>query len=65
MGAAEAASIAGFHAVADDAAAAMLAARRQGVNCAFEAVEGVLSTGHHDLETLVIFISTDFTLSHG
>lgn len=54
----------GFHAVADDAAIAMAASGRQGVNGAFEAVEHVRIARVDNLETLVVVISTDFTTSH-
>src|SRR6185295_1775204 len=51
-------------AVADDAAAAVLATRRQGVDRALEAVEDVGRTLHHHLEGLIVVVSADFTSRH-
>src|SRR5258705_5510718 len=54
-----------FHPVAHDLAAAVLARRRQAVDRAFEGVEGMGGAGRHDLERLVVIVTTDFTSSHG
>src|SRR5215831_20368444 len=51
--------------VADDADAAVLAGRRQRMDRALEAVEGVGGTVHADLKRLVVVVSTDFTSGHG
>src|SRR5262245_47598255 len=56
---------AGFDAVADDLAAAVLAHRRHGVDGALEAVEGVGHLIHDHLEGLVVVVPADFTPSHG
>jgi hypothetical protein len=55
-----------FHAMSNDRAAAMHAARRQGMDRAFETIKHVLAAyaGHH-CKTLVVLISTNFTASHG
>src|SRR5262249_5435421 len=55
---------AGFDAVADNFAAAMLAFRSQGVNGAFEAIEIVRNTCDDNLDRFVIFISANFTWAH-
>src|SRR5262245_50554380 len=47
-------------AVADDAAAAMSALRRQRVNGALERIEGVLVVAHRDRERLVVIVAADF-----
>src|SRR5262245_8955469 len=51
--------------VADDADAAVLAGRRQRMDRALEAVEGVGGTVHADLKRLVVVVSTGFTSGHG
>src|SRR5690606_26750829 len=51
-------------AVADDAAAAMGACRRQRVYGALETVEGVRFALQADLHGLVVFVSADFALGH-
>src|ERR1043166_3206467 len=55
---------AGLNPVADDLAAAMLAFRRQGVNRAFETIEIMRDSRHHNLQRLVIFISANFASIH-
>src|SRR5260370_20231776 len=50
--------------VADDAGAAILAFRRQRMNGAFEAVEGMGDPAHAHLERLVIIVATGFTSGH-
>ena len=63
MGAAEEAT-ADFHPVADDSTLAVLANRRDGLNCALEAVEGVPRAGRYQLKSLVVFISANFAFRH-
>jgi hypothetical protein len=53
-----------FHAVPDDSAVAMRANRRQRVDSALEAVEGVVFSGNNYFKRLVIFIFTNFAGSH-
>jgi hypothetical protein len=54
-----------LYAVSDHLDAAILAGRREGVDCTLEAVEGARSlTGHAYLKSLVILISTNFALGH-
>ncbi len=53
-----------LHAVADNAAATMIARRRQGMNGAFKAIEGVRLAVHHHLKTLVILIAANVAYSH-
>jgi RNase P/RNase MRP subunit POP5 len=50
--------------VADDADAAILACRRQRMNGAFEAVEGVSGVTHRHLKGLVVIVSAGFTSGH-
>src|SRR5688572_21642094 len=52
-------------AVADDAAAAVRAGRRQRVDGAFEAVEGVGAIAHHHLEGLVVIVAAGVAAGHG
>jgi len=52
----------GFDAVADNFAAAMLAFGSKRVDGAFKAVEVMRDPVHHDLERLVVIVSTNFTL---
>jgi hypothetical protein len=54
----------GFHAVANDAALAVRANRRERVDCALEAIEGVMLAGNDHLKRLVIFIFANFASSH-
>src|SRR5712692_2038460 len=60
MGAAEDAALL-LHAVPDDAAAAMGAHRRKGLDGALEAVERVRGTSHRHLERLVVLVSAHLT----
>src|SRR5262245_41313317 len=60
MGAAEDAALL-LQAVADDAAAAVGAHRREGLDGALEAVERVRGASHRHLEGLVVVVSADFT----
>jgi hypothetical protein len=55
-----------FHAVADDLAVAMLADRRERMDCAFEAVECVgWPLGEDNLEGLIVLVPADFAPWHG
>ena len=54
----------GFHAVADDPAMAVRANWRQRVDCALEAIEGVMLSGNDHFKRLVIFIFANFACSH-
>ena len=54
----------GFHAVPDDPAVAVWADRRERVDRAFEAVEGVILSGYDPFKRLVIFILANFAFSH-
>ena len=54
----------GFHAVADHPALAVRANRCERVDCAFEAIEGVMLAGNDHFKRLVIFIFANFTSSH-
>jgi hypothetical protein len=53
-----------FHSVPDDPAAAVDAARGQGVNGALETVESVHFAVEMDLQRFVVFVATDFTSCH-
>jgi len=53
-----------FDAVADYAAIAVPANRRQCVDCAFKAVEGVTLSAHNDFERFVIFVLANFACWH-
>jgi hypothetical protein len=53
-----------FKAVSDDARSAMLARRRQGMNCALETIERVRFAVHHNLKSLVIVIAASFACRH-
>jgi hypothetical protein len=53
-----------FHAVADDAATAVVALGGEGVNGAFKTVEGVRLIVHDDDKCFVVGVATDFTSSH-
>jgi hypothetical protein len=53
-----------FNAVPDYAAVAVRANRRQRVDCALEAVEGVTLAAHDDFKGLVVFILANFACSH-
>jgi hypothetical protein len=53
-----------FDAVADNTAVAVGTNRRQGVDCALEAVEGVTLSAHDDFKRLVIFVLANFACRH-
>src|SRR5918997_4502603 len=55
----------GLDAVADHADAAVLAGRRQRVDRALEAVEGVRGARRGHLDGLVVVVAADLTLRHG
>jgi hypothetical protein len=63
MNAAEDLSV-GFHAVPDDPAVAVRADRRQRVDRAFEAIEGVTLASNDHFKRLVILIFANFACSH-
>jgi hypothetical protein len=50
--------------VADNADAALRAGRRQRMNGAFEAVEGMSDPAHTHLERLVVIVPASFTSRH-
>jgi hypothetical protein len=54
----------GFHAMADHPALAVRANRRERVDCALKAVEGVMLAGNDYLKRLVIIIFANFACSH-
>jgi len=54
----------GFHAVSDDPAVAMGTNRRQRVDRALEAIEGVMFAANDYFKRLVIFILANFACSH-
>ena len=54
----------GFYAVTDDPAVAVRANRRERMDRALKAIEGVVCAGNDYLERLVIFVSTNFACSH-
>src|SRR5262249_54408418 len=53
-----------LEAVSDDADAAVRAGRRQRMDRAFEAVEGMAGTVHADLKCLVVVVFPGFTSGH-
>jgi hypothetical protein len=53
-----------FYPMTDDPAATMLAARSEGSDCAFKAVEYMRVTRYDDFKGLVVFIAAYFTLCH-
>jgi hypothetical protein len=53
-----------FDAVAHDPTIAVRANRRQRVDCALEAVEGVTFSAHDDFKRLVIFVLANFAYRH-
>src|SRR5213593_16568 len=53
-----------FDAVADDTAVAVGANRRQRMDCALEAVEGVTLSSHEHFKRLVIFVLANFACRH-
>ena len=54
----------GFHAVADHPAVAVRANRCERVDCALEAIEGVMLAGNDHLKRFVIFVLANFACSH-
>ncbi len=54
----------GFHAMTHHPAVAVRANRRERVNCALEAIEGVTLAGNDYLKCLVIFIFANLACSH-
>jgi hypothetical protein len=54
----------GFHTVPHDPTIAVWAERRQRVDRAFEAIEGVMLSGYDHFKRLVIFVFTNFACSH-
>jgi len=50
--------------VADNLAAAVIANGSKGMNRAFEAIECMRYAGGYDLKSLIVIVSTDFTLCH-
>jgi len=42
----------------------MFTNRRDGLNCAFKAVEGVSSPGSNQFKSFVVLVATNFTGSH-
>jgi len=53
-----------FYAVADDAAIAVWANRRECVDRAFEAIEGVALSANDDFKRLIIFVLANFACRH-
>ena len=53
-----------FDTVADDVAIAVRTNRRQRVDCAFEAIEGVTLSAHNDFKRLVVFVLANFAHRH-
>jgi len=53
-----------LHAMSDDPAVAVRANRRERMDRALKAIEGVVCAGNDYLERLVIFVSTNFACSH-
>jgi hypothetical protein len=53
-----------FYTVPDHPALAMLANRRNRLNCTFEAVECMLLTGGDQLESFIVLVAADFALGH-
>ena len=53
-----------FDAVPDDTAIAVRANRRQRMDCALEAIEGVTLSAHDDFKCLVIFVLANFASRH-
>jgi hypothetical protein len=53
-----------FDAVTNDPAVAMRANRRQCMDRAFEAVEGVTLSAHYDFKRLVVFVFANFACRH-
>ncbi len=55
---------AGFNAMADDLAAAMMAGGSQGMDCTFKAVKNVCLAPDHYLERFIVVVPTNFTFRH-
>jgi hypothetical protein len=53
-----------LNAMAHDPASAVLAGRRESMDCTLEAVESTPLAGHHNLEGFVVVIATHLALSH-
>ena len=53
-----------LNSVSDNFASAVRTMRRQGVDRALEAVEGVMLTFDHNLKRLVVFVLANFACSH-
>ena len=53
-----------FDAVAHDTAIAVWTHRRQGMDCALEAIKDVALSAHDDFKSLVIFVLADFAFRH-
>jgi hypothetical protein len=54
----------GFYAVADNPAVAVRANRRERVDCALKAIEGVMLASDDHLKRLVIIIFANFAFGH-
>jgi hypothetical protein len=54
----------GFHTVTNHPALAVRANRCERVDCALEAIEGVMLTGNDYFKRFVIFIFANFACSH-
>ena len=53
-----------FNAVADDPAIAVRADRRQRVDCALKAIEGVMFSANHNFKRLVVLVFANFAFRH-
>ena len=53
-----------FDAMADDTAIAVRAPRRQGMDCALEAIKDVALSAHDDFKRLVIIVLANFAYRH-
>ena len=53
-----------LHAVPNNPTVAMRANRHEGMDRAFETIEGVMLASHNHFERLVILIFTNFACSH-
>jgi len=53
-----------FHSMTDDGAPAFLAAGRNRLDGAFEAIEGMAIARRHQLKALVVFVLADLARSH-
>lgn len=54
----------GLYSMPNNAATTMLAGRGQACNRAFKTVECIFLTPYNDLKGLIVFVATQFTLSH-